>query len=76
MNPTPTRLREDCRLPEVESFAFGVNECAACAKGGALVRRRLFQTVWADHAKTEVLIPAGAQKFHRECYRTLLLEDT
>lgn len=61
-------------IPLREMFAFGLYECAMCGAncfGSKRRTRKLKEPVWADFKKTEILIPAGRQSFHRECLRKL-----
>lgn len=60
-------------VPYFESFAFGLYECAVCGDRcyKKRISRRLKRPMYADFKETEVLIPAGRQSFHRDCFNMI-----
>lgn len=58
--------------PRYDSFHFGLFTCALClteVRGPTRVSEELAEPVYGDQAETEILIPAGRQSFHFNCWR-------
>ncbi len=57
-------------MPYREAFAFGLNTCALCTNPATKGMRpiTLKRPIFADYRKTEVLVPAGRQHFHSDCW--------
>lgn len=59
----------------IDPYAFGYKVCAFCdGFTPHPLSRKLKAPVFADRQRTEVLIPAGRQHFHYDCYHNLVME--
>lgn len=67
-----SRVTRVAITPRFDSFHFGLFTCAAClgeVRGPGRLSQELGQPVFGDQAETEILIPAGLQSWHSDCWK-------